>query len=68
MKKIIVTFVAMHFAVLLFSQSKAEDVKSFVLNNGMKVMVLEDHSIPNANMYIFWKLVSSKCVESCIES
>ncbi len=36
----------------------AEDVKSFTLDNGMKIMVLEDHSIPNANMYIFWKVGS----------
>jgi zinc protease len=39
----------------LFAQIKAEDVKTFTLNNQMKFMVLEDHSIPNANMYLFWK-------------
>jgi zinc protease len=33
-------------------------VKSFSLKNGMKVLVLEDHSIPNANMYLFWKVGS----------
>ena len=33
----------------------ADDIQSFTLENGMKVMVLEDHSIPNANMYIFYK-------------
>lgn len=38
--------------------TKAEDVNSFTLANGMKIMVLEDHSIPNANMYIFWKVGS----------
>jgi len=36
----------------------AEDVKSFTLDNGMKIMVLEDSSIPNANMYLFWKVGS----------
>lgn len=36
----------------------ADDIKSFRLKNGMKVLVLEDHSIPNANMYIFWKVGS----------
>lgn len=58
MKKILLTILTMHMASLLFSQSKAEDVKSFMLKNGMKVMVLEDHSIPNANMYLFWKVGS----------
>jgi zinc protease len=38
--------------------TKAKDVKSFTLENGMKIMVLEDHSIPNANMYLFWKVGS----------
>ena len=47
----------------LFSASskaitQAEDVKAFTLKNGMKIMVLEDHSIPNANMYLFWKVGS----------
>jgi zinc protease len=36
----------------------AEDIQSFTLKNGMKVLVLEDNSIPNANMYIFWKVGS----------
>ncbi len=40
---------------LVFAQNKPEDVQTFMLKNGMKVMVLEDHSIPNANLYIFWK-------------
>ena len=41
-----------------FGQTAVEDVKSFTLDNGMKVLVLEDHSIPNANMYLFWKVGS----------
>lgn len=36
----------------------ADDIKPFKLKNGMKVLVLEDQSIPNANMYIFWKVGS----------
>ncbi len=39
-------------------QAKADDVKSFVLKNGMKFLVLEDNSIPNANMYFFYKVGS----------
>ncbi|WP_108944842.1 M16 family metallopeptidase [Shewanella halifaxensis] len=38
--------------------TKAEDIQSFTLDNGMKIMVLEDNSIPNANMYLFWKVGS----------
>ena len=39
-------------------QTEVEDVQSFTLENGMKFLVLEDHSIPNANMYFFWKVGS----------
>jgi zinc protease len=45
-------------SLILSSQTKKEDVKSFSLKNGMKILVLEDHSIPNANMYLFWKVGS----------
>lgn len=41
-----------------FAQLKAEDVKSFTLKNGMKFLVLEDYSIPNANMYVFYRVGS----------
>jgi zinc protease len=44
------------FAV--FAQNSPDDVKTFTLPNGMKFLVLEDHSIPTANMYIFWKVGS----------
>ena len=37
---------------------KPEDVQTFTLKNGMKFLVLEDHSIPNANYYTFWKVGS----------
>lgn len=36
----------------------SKDVTTFTLKNGMKVIVLEDHSIPNAAMYLFWKVGS----------
>lgn len=42
----------------LSAQTTVEDVKTFTLKNGMKIIVLEDHSIPNANMYFFWKVGS----------
>ncbi|MCP5104637.1 MAG: insulinase family protein [bacterium] len=40
------------------AQTTVEDVRTFTLKNGMKIIVLEDHSIPNANMYIFFKVGS----------
>ena len=46
------------FAASIFPQTNLEDVKSFTLQNGMKIIVLEDHSIPNANMYFFYKVGS----------
>ncbi|MHC5038695.1 MAG: M16 family metallopeptidase [Planctomycetota bacterium] len=46
------------FASPLSAGTKAEDVKTFTLKNGMKFIVLEDHSIPNANMYLFWRVGS----------
>jgi len=36
----------------------ADQVKTFTLNNGMKFIVLESSSIPNANMYTFYKVGS----------
>jgi predicted Zn-dependent peptidase len=33
----------------------ASDVDHFTLDNGMKILVVEDYSIPNANMYLFWR-------------
>jgi zinc protease len=57
MKKII-----FHLALLLTftsqAQMKADDVKTFTLYNGMKFLVVEDFSIPNANLYFFYKVGS----------
>ena len=46
------------FAMSAQAQMKAEDVKTFTLKNGMKFLVIEDNSIPNANMYLFYKVGS----------
>lgn len=56
MKKLIILLLLP--SLILSAQTRKEDVRSFVLKNGMKVLVLEDHSIPNANMYLFWKVGS----------
>jgi len=46
------------FCFTINAATKKEDVQTFTLKNGMKILVLEDHSIPNANMYTFWKVGS----------
>ena len=43
---------------MLHAQLKADDVKTFTLTNGMKFLVLPDNSIPNANMYLYFKVGS----------
>ncbi len=42
----------------LTAQTKVEDIRSFTLKNGMKLILLEDHSIPNVAMYTFYKVGS----------
>lgn len=55
MKQII--FILISF-ICIYPQTKPDDVKSFTLKNGMKFFVLEKNSIPNANMYLFFKVGS----------
>lgn len=57
MKKLLLAGL-MALASAVGAQTKPEDVKSFTLANGMKFLVLEDSSIPNANMYLFYKVGS----------
>ena len=51
-------FVLLILPAIVNAQLKAEDVKSFTLNNGMKFLVMQDNSIPNANMYLFYRVGS----------
>ena len=46
------------FTISIFAQATADEVKSFTLKNGMEIFVLENSSIPNANMYLFYKVGS----------
>ena len=57
MIKIIFSFFLL-LAITGKAQMKADDVKTFTLKNGMKFLVIEDFSIPNANMYFFYKVGS----------
>ena len=45
-------------ALSIFGQITADDIQTFTLKNGMKILVLENSSIPNANMYFFYKVGS----------
>ncbi|MBT8262308.1 MAG: insulinase family protein [Bacteroidia bacterium] len=57
MKKILLLLL-LSISMVAHAQMKAEDVRSFTLQNGMKFLVVEDFSIPNANMYLFYKVGS----------
>ncbi|MCD8742228.1 insulinase family protein [Mucilaginibacter roseus] len=50
--------VLMAISSFAFGQSKPADVNTFTLANGMKFLVMEDSSIPNANMYLFYRVGS----------
>jgi zinc protease len=52
------SFLLLFLSQHLLAQTKASDVSTFTLANGMKFLVLEDHSIPNANMYLFYRVGS----------
>lgn len=62
--KRVVNYLGKSFATIacvtaLASHANTQDnLTTFELKNGMKFIVLEDHSIPNANMYTFWKVGS----------
>lgn len=47
--------ISVFYSACSMAITSAQDVKQFTLKNGMKIIVLEDHSIPNANMYLFWR-------------
>lgn len=40
------------------AQTKAEDIQSFTLKNGLKVILMADHSIPNVALYFFYRVGS----------
>src|ERR1700729_3592358 len=44
------------FCTLALAQS--HDVQTATLSNGMKVLIEEDHAIPNVAMYLFYKIGS----------
>ncbi len=57
-KKWVVLAVSLLSFICSRGQFTAADVKTFELKNGMKFLVMEDNAIPNANMYLFFKVGS----------
>lgn len=57
MKQLIISIFLIS-SIITIAENQAEDVKMFMLKNGMKILVVEDHSIPTANMFLFWKVGS----------
>jgi zinc protease len=51
-------FIFILMTSMLHAQLRADDVKTFTLKNGMEFLVLPDNSIPNANMYLYFKVGS----------
>jgi len=45
-------------ATAALSLAQPSDVKTGQLANGMKILVQEDHNIPNVAMYFFYKIGS----------
>jgi predicted Zn-dependent peptidase len=55
MKLILILFIS---AASMYAQIAADDVQTITLKNGMKILVLEKSTIPNTNMYLFYKVGS----------
>lgn len=45
-------------SLLLSADMKKEDIKVFKLDNGLKILLLEDHDIPNIAYYTFFRVGS----------
>ena len=58
MKRTLLSLMLLAVGIGVSAQNQADMVKTFTLQNGMKFMVVEDHSIPNANMYFFYRVGS----------
>src|SRR5450755_4850667 len=51
-------FIITGLLACLLASAQTQDVKTATLTNGMKVIVQEDHAIPNVAMYFFYKVGS----------
>lgn len=58
MKKLFFALLLAISLTVTVAYSQSLDVKTHTLKNGMKILVHEDHSIPNAAVYIFYRIGS----------
>ncbi len=57
--KLLLAFILVYiFNVTIMAGLKQDDVKVYKLNNGLKILMVEDHDIPNIAMYTFFKVGS----------
>src|SRR5215510_285269 len=49
---------AFALAAAVFAQAQSSGVQTHQLKNGMRILVQEDHSIPNVALYIFYRIGS----------
>jgi zinc protease len=57
-KTCLALFILVAFAVSLSASFRKEDVKVHQLGNGLKVLLIEDHNIPNIALYTFFRVGS----------
>ncbi|HTG16860.1 MAG TPA: pitrilysin family protein [Blastocatellia bacterium] len=58
MKRFLLGAVTLTTLASITSRAQSFDIKTHTLKNGMKILVQEDRSIPNAAMYIFYRIGS----------
>lgn len=58
MKRLLIALILALSICAITTSAQTIEVKTHTLKNGMKILVSEDHSIPNAAMYIFYKIGS----------
>jgi zinc protease len=58
MKRFLMGMVTLTTLLSVTARGQSFDIKTHTLKNGMKILVQEDRSIPNAAMYIFYRIGS----------
>ncbi|MGE0886323.1 MAG: M16 family metallopeptidase [Blastocatellales bacterium] len=56
--KLCLLFTALLLSMVMTAQAQQFQIKTHTLKNGMKIIVEEDHSIPNIALYIFYRIGS----------
>ncbi len=58
-RRVLILTLLLAFAAASASAAfRKEDVKVFTLDNGLKVLLLEDHALPNVSLYTFFRVGS----------